>query len=89
MLENKEIIVNNQRFYITVGMNKYESTEYLQLNAEGEYKPTPVLFISRPINSDETTVSMQYEGLPLEVFAWFLNEANSHWKIDLSKISAS
>ncbi len=86
MIENREIIVNDRKFFITVGANEYEQTEYIQLNEEGFYKPTPVLFISRPLSGNETDVSMQFEGLPMEVFMWFLKKVHKNWSLDLSSI---
>lgn len=84
MLKDQELVINRRRFFISFGTNEYEQTEYIQLNEEGPYKPTPALFISRLVSGKETTVSMHFEGLPLEVFAWFLNLVNKHWDIDLS-----
>lgn len=83
MLGDKEITVDKRRFFITLGTNEYEQTEYVQLNEEGYYKPTPVIFISRHVSGNDPTVSMHFEGLPLNVFSWFLNQINCLWGIDL------
>lgn len=85
MKEQQEIIFNQSRFYITVGINEYEKTEYIQLNEEGVYKPTPVIFISRPLNhQSDIAVSMHYEGLAFEIFTWFINHVKNIWNTDLT-----
>lgn len=83
MLADKEITVDKRRFYITIGTNEYEQTEYVQLNEEGYYKPTPIIFISRHVSGSEPTVSMIFEGLPLRIFYWFLNNVNKYWGLDI------
>lgn len=84
MDDQQEIIYNQSRFYITLGVNEYEKTEYIQLNEEGIYKPTPVIFISRPLDQSDIVVSMHYEGLAFEIFLWFINQVKSIWDIDLT-----
>lgn len=87
MIENQETFIGDTRYFITEGQNELENTEYIQLNEEGAYKPTPAMFISRIISSKDVTVSMHFEGLSLNVLYWFLNHVNNYWGLDNNDIS--
>jgi len=72
---------NNRSFEIVSGHNQSENTEYLQLNETGQWKPKPIMFFVRTIPEGDVTVSMHYEGLPREVFSWFINNVHAHWNL--------
>ena len=73
--------INNRSFEMVSGYNHSENTEYLQLNETGQFKPKPILFVVKTVPEGDITVSMHYEGLPREVFAWFLKNVHAQWNI--------
>jgi hypothetical protein len=77
-------IFENKTYYIVKGKNEKENTEYLQLNEDRTFKPTPTMFIYRELGKSKITASMHYEGLPYGVLKWFLEYVENVWGIELN-----
>jgi hypothetical protein len=91
-----QFVFKTRKFTISMGQFKNEGTEFLQLNelyaietkasnhfsmTDSTYeKSKPLVFATRSKQDPEIQVSMQYEGLPMEILNRFIAFVENRWQ---------
>ncbi len=91
---------NQRRFFILRGKFEDEDTEYLQLTEDVSFigavskhfdltgdvveNPEPLALVRRSQQKQDIEVSMQYEGMPLEILLEFLSFVRRKWRDSVS-----